>query len=235
MGTNKYVGGSQTSGTWLRLKTPILAMALFLTLVVSLPAPLPVLLLCLLGFSALLVYALLMVFGSSLPRHKRLAIGYLLASALAYFWAGVFGLRDSSELLAVLIFRNSLVFPVAALTHAIQTCAVTHPCQSRDLAYVWPESTRGLSEIVIGFALVAMGAAVAMLRKARIGYLFWMVFVVIAVTGSAWNIVGDFLAARGGGPRFDLSSVDYIYPVFWSSSYALAYWLACVDDRLQTT
>jgi hypothetical protein len=137
--------------------------------------------------------------------------------------------------LAAVFFRNSLVFPVAAFTHAIQTCVITHPCLSPNLTYLWPESTGDLSEIVIGFALVALGAAVAMSRKARIGYFVWIVFVVIAVSASLWNILGDFVAARAGGPRFDLSSVDYIDPLFWSCSYALAYWLACVEDRPQST
>jgi hypothetical protein len=207
----KYVGADQTSSARSKLTIPILVVVLSLTGIVGPLFQGFVGILCFLAFNVVLVYAISLASASSVPLHSRLGIGYLLATGLAYFWAGVFGLRDSGEIVASLIFRNSLVSPLAALTHAIQTCAGAHP-----------------------FALVAIGAAVAMFRKIRVGHLVWLVFVLITVTASVWNILGDFVVARGGGPEFDFSSVDYVYPVFWTASYALAYWLARLEPKLHT-
>jgi hypothetical protein len=232
--SEEYVGAGSTNSTR-PITTPTLIVVLSLIIIAGSVFPITfgfVRILCFFAFNVVLVYAISLAAASRLPLHSRMGIGYLLATGLAYFWAGFFGLRDSGQIVTFLIFRNSLVFPLAALTHAIQTCVSTHPCQSQDLGYVWPESIRHLSEIVMAFALVAIGAAVAMFRRIRVGYIVWLVFVLIAVTASVWNILGDFIVARGGGTEFDFSSVDYVYPVFWTASYVLAYWFARLEPRV---
>jgi hypothetical protein len=231
------VGANQTDGARPKLTTPRLIAVLSLTIILGSVFPVAFGVVRILGFLALnviLVYVISLASGSSVPLHGRLGIGYLLATGLAYFWAGVFGLRDSDKIVALLFFRNSLVFPLASMTHAIQTCVTSHPCRSQDLLYEWPESTRNLSGIVIVVALVTIGAAVAMFRKIRVGYLVWLLFVLITVTASIWNILEDFIVARGGGPEFNFSSVDYVYSVFWTASYAFAYWLARLKPKLHT-
>ena len=169
--------------------------------------------------------------SESLPLHRRFAIGYLFATGLAYLWAGLGGLSGDNSILTSFFFRNSLVFPIATISHAIRTCASMNPCRLSELGYVWPKSTHSLAEAVIIVAVIAVGAAVAMFWNIKFGYFIWLGLVITCVIATVWNILGDFLIARGGGARFDLGDKYYIIPTIWSLTYAGAYWLARFSDE----
>lgn len=167
----------------------------------------------------------------SVPIHSRFAIGYLLATGLSYIWIGFCGLGKDNSILTHVFFRNSLVFPIATISHAIRTCASMNPCRLAELGYVWPESMHSLAEATIIIAVVAVGAALAMFWKIKLGYFTWLVLVITCGIASVWSILGDFLIARSGGARFEPGDEYYIIPVVWSLTYTAAYWLARLSDE----
>jgi len=168
-----------------------------------------------------------------LPRYQRVAIGYLIVVGLIYFWAGVFANRVFSELVAYFFFRHSLVFPIAALAHAIGTCVSVYPCRLSDLGYSWPESASDLSSLVIVFAGVGIAAAIAMFWRIRIAYWVWLGLVVISVCASVWNILAVVLPTYPRPYVVDLSSGEYIDPVCWAASCGLAYWFARLKRKFE--
>lgn len=97
-----------------------------------------------------------------------------------------------------------------------------------------PRKCRNKTQVVIAVGLVAVAAAVAMLRKIKIGYHIWFVIIVITILASLWDVCGNFLIARDGGPRFDFSDAEHMFTVFWVLTYAAAYWLACAKTKPQT-
>ncbi|HKM83905.1 MAG TPA: hypothetical protein VJY15_23480 [Candidatus Acidoferrum sp.] len=182
-----------------------------------------------------LSYGISLIFGTEIPPYRRWAIGYLVFSGLTYLLVGLLGQARGSGLIVANVWYH-LISPGPLLA---VLGGLIHPF-SFDIYrlhyWIFPGSEsgeNGLSIFAILVGSIAVAAGFAMGRTKTLGYLAWLVLVVLSGFAALSYVVAQF--GKWGAPQYigPNDSTTTIGSLLLAASYFAAYFTAKKGVKLR--